>query len=130
MVENGVLTEIGTSGGGDPFVHSIQNAVAGQSLNYNGSNWVNGGVQDDNFVISQEQLTEAFRDPVDNGPFFMANSIRIKRRATGGGAGAPASLLNAELAFNEDDSKLYIGVGDNGSGVATSILTASGPGII
>ena len=58
----------------------------------------------------------------------MANQIRIKRRAAGGGAGSPASLMNAELAFNEDDSKLYIGVGDNGAGVATSIITLGGPG--
>lgn len=58
----------------------------------------------------------------------MANQIRIKRRAAGSGAGSPSSLLNAELAFNEDDSKLYIGVGDNGSGVATSILALGGPG--
>ena len=58
----------------------------------------------------------------------MANSIRIKRRAAGGGTGAPSSLLNAELAFNEDDSKLYIGIGDNGQGVATSVLTLGGPG--
>ncbi|MAH29317.1 MAG: hypothetical protein CL959_01370 [Euryarchaeota archaeon] len=36
--------------------------------------------------------------------------------------------MNAELAFNEDDSKLYIGVGDNGAGVATSIITLGGPG--
>lgn len=27
----------------------------------------------------------------------MANTIRIKRRAAGGAAGAPASLANAEL---------------------------------
>ena len=58
----------------------------------------------------------------------MANQIRIKRRAAGGGAGAPSSLMNAELAFNEDDSKLYIGIGDNGAGIATSILTLGGPG--
>ena len=30
----------------------------------------------------------------------MANTIRIKRR-TSGTAGAPSSLANAELAFNE-----------------------------
>lgn len=29
----------------------------------------------------------------------MANTLRIKRRAAGGAAGAPASLANAELAF-------------------------------
>jgi hypothetical protein len=31
----------------------------------------------------------------------MSNTIRIKRRANGGGAGAPSTLANAELAFNE-----------------------------
>jgi len=37
----------------------------------------------------------------------MANTLRIKRRAAGGAAGAPASLANAELAFNEQDNTLY-----------------------
>jgi len=38
----------------------------------------------------------------------MANTLRIKRRATGN-AGAPASLENDELAFNEVDNILYYG---------------------
>ena len=38
----------------------------------------------------------------------MANTLRIKRRAAGGGAGAPASLANAELAFNEQDTTLSV----------------------
>lgn len=58
----------------------------------------------------------------------MANQIRIKRRASSGSAGAPASLLNAELAWNEADSVLYIGYGDNGSGVATSVVGVAGNG--
>lgn len=60
----------------------------------------------------------------------MANVIRIKRRLVGGGAvaGAPASLKNAELAFNEVDQKLYYGKGDNGSGDATSIIAIGGVG--
>ena len=41
----------------------------------------------------------------------MSNTIRIKRRANGGGAGAPASLANAELAFNEETNVLYYGTG-------------------
>ena len=45
----------------------------------------------------------------------MANTIRIKRRASGN-AGAPASLQNAELAFNEVDNILYYGKGTGGSG--------------
>lgn len=60
----------------------------------------------------------------------MANVIRIKRRLNEGGAqsGAPSSLKNAELAFNEVDQKLYYGKGDNGSGVATSIIAIGGVG--
>ena len=59
----------------------------------------------------------------------MANTLRIKRRLAGGAAGAPASLANAELAFNEQDSTLYYGVGTGGAGgTATSILAIAGPG--
>ena len=58
----------------------------------------------------------------------MANQIRIKRRASTGSAGAPASLLNAELAYNEADNILYYGYGDNGSGVATSVVAIAGSG--
>jgi len=51
----------------------------------------------------------------------MANIIRIKRRLDEVGAlsGAPPSLLNAELAFNEVDNTLYYGRGDDGSGTAS-----------
>lgn len=59
----------------------------------------------------------------------MANTVRIKRRAAGGAAGAPASLQNAELAFNEQDSTLYYGVGTGGAGgSATSIIAIGGSG--
>ena len=58
----------------------------------------------------------------------MANQIRIKRRASTGSAGAPSSLKNAELAFNEADNVLYYGYGDNGSGDATSIVGIAGSG--
>jgi hypothetical protein len=59
----------------------------------------------------------------------MANTIRIKRRAAGGGAGAPASLANAELAFNEQTNILYYGTGTSGAGgSATSIITIAGNG--
>lgn len=58
----------------------------------------------------------------------MANTIRIKRRAAGGAAGAPASLKNAELAFNEQDNSLYYGYGDAGSGNASSIVPIAGKG--
>ena len=58
----------------------------------------------------------------------MANILRIKRRVVGGAAGAPSSLKNAELAFNEVDDTLYYGKGDNGSGDATTIPAIAGLG--
>lgn len=59
----------------------------------------------------------------------MANTIRVKRRASGGGAGAPASLENAELAFNEQTNILYYGTGTGGSGgSATSVIAIAGNG--
>ena len=59
----------------------------------------------------------------------MANTIRIKRRANGGGAGAPATLANAELAFNEQTNILYYGTGTGGAGgSATSIIPIAGNG--
>jgi hypothetical protein len=58
----------------------------------------------------------------------MANTIRIKRRASGN-AGAPSSLENAELAFNEVDDILYYGEGTGGlNGSATTILAIAGSG--
>ena len=60
----------------------------------------------------------------------MANTIRIKKRASSGDDGAPSSLASSELAFNESDLKLYYGFGDNGSGVATSIITIGGAGAL
>lgn len=55
----------------------------------------------------------------------MANTLRIKRRASGG-AGAPASLQNAELAFNEVDNVLYYGKGTGGSGGSATTVDAIG----
>jgi len=58
----------------------------------------------------------------------MANTLRIKRRASGD-AGAPSSLANAELAFNEVDDTLYYGEGTGGAGgTATTILAIGGSG--
>lgn len=58
----------------------------------------------------------------------MANTIRIKRRASGN-SGAPTSLENAELAFNEVDDVLYYGEGTGGAGgTATSVLAIGGSG--
>jgi len=59
----------------------------------------------------------------------MSNTIRIKRRANGGGAGAPTTLANAELAFNEQTNILYYGTGTGGvGGSATSIIPIAGNG--
>ena len=63
----------------------------------------------------------------------MANTIRIKRRNSGGSPGdAPSSLMNGELALNEvggsGSSVLYYGYGDAGSGVAASVVAIAGPG--
>lgn len=58
----------------------------------------------------------------------MANTIRIKRRASGS-AGAPSSLENAELAFNEVDDILYYGKGTGGvGGSATTVEAIAGSG--
>ena len=58
----------------------------------------------------------------------MANTVRIKRRSSGA-AGAPSSLANAELAFNEVDDILYYGKGAGGAGgTATTIETVGGKG--
>lgn len=59
----------------------------------------------------------------------MSNTIRIKRRANGGGAGAPSSLANAELAFNEQTNICYYGTGTGGvGGLATSVIAIGGSG--
>lgn len=57
----------------------------------------------------------------------MTSVIKIKRRASGGSAGAPSALASGELAYNEADNKLYYGGGDSG-GAATSILAIAGSG--
>lgn len=58
----------------------------------------------------------------------MANTIRIKRRSAST-TGAPSSLASAELAFNETSTGriLYYGLGDDGFGVATSVIAIAGP---
>lgn len=59
----------------------------------------------------------------------MSNTLRIKRRAANGSPGAPSSLLNAELAFNEADGILYYGFGTGGAGgSATQVIAIGGPG--
>ena len=60
----------------------------------------------------------------------MSNTIRIKKRSASGSAGAPSSLSPSELAFNENDLKLYYGFGDDGNTppAASSIITIGGAG--
>ena len=53
----------------------------------------------------------------------MADVIRIKRRVSGS-PGAPASLANAELAYNEADHILYYGEGTGGAGGTASVIAA------
>ena len=55
----------------------------------------------------------------------MANTIRIKRRASGN-AGAPGTLSNAELAYNEVDDVLYYGKGAGGVGGSATTIEAIG----
>lgn len=58
----------------------------------------------------------------------MTNTLRIKRR-TSGSPGAPTSLENAELAYNEVDDVLYYGKGTGGAGgTATTIPAIAGSG--
>lgn len=60
----------------------------------------------------------------------MANTIRIKKRAGTGNAGAPTTLAPSELAFNENssDRKLYYGLGDDGDGTSSSVIAIGGDG--
>jgi hypothetical protein len=62
----------------------------------------------------------------------MSNAIRIKRRAAGSTTGAPGSLQNAELAYNESDGGngvLYYGYGTGGEGgTATQVVAIGGDG--
>jgi hypothetical protein len=58
----------------------------------------------------------------------MAQKIRIKRRAGGGGVGAPTTLASAELAFNEASKILYYGLGDAGGGEAQTVIAIGGEG--
>jgi hypothetical protein len=57
----------------------------------------------------------------------MSNTIRIKRRASGA-SGAPSSLKNAELAFNEVDNVLYYGFGTDINGDANTVISIGGSG--
>ena len=58
----------------------------------------------------------------------MANTIRLKKRASGGASGAPSSLAPSEPAYSEVDNILYYGFGDAGGGAASSVVAIAGSG--
>lgn len=58
----------------------------------------------------------------------MAVGLRIKRRDASGGVGAPSTLLNAEMAFNEANEILYYGKGTGVGGAATTVIAIAGMG--
>lgn len=55
----------------------------------------------------------------------MTTPFRIRRRAAGGASGAPASLLQSELAYSEVDQILYVGQGTGGT---ATVVAIGGPG--
>ena len=55
----------------------------------------------------------------------LSSKILIKRRNQGD-VGPPNSLLNGELSFNEVDEVLYYGLGNDGNGNATNIISIAG----
>jgi hypothetical protein len=59
----------------------------------------------------------------------MTDTLRVKRRLTGS-PGAPGSLANAELAYNEVDHILYYGEGTGGAGgTASTVAPIAGQGL-
>ena len=58
----------------------------------------------------------------------MANTIRLKKRASGGASGAPSSLAPSEPAYSEVDNILYYGFGDAGGNAASSVIAIAGSG--
>jgi hypothetical protein len=58
----------------------------------------------------------------------MANRLRLKRRVSGT-AGAPATLLNGEVAVNEVDNVIWYGKGLGSDGNATSVIAIGGDGV-
>lgn len=57
----------------------------------------------------------------------MANTFRIKRRISGA-PGAPTTLLNAELSYNEVDDILYYGKGLASGVTAAAVIAIGGAG--
>lgn len=61
---------------------------------------------------------------------MAVTAIQIRRRAAGGGAGAPSALKTAEIAYNMADGYFYVGFGDDGGGNATSIKVFAKDGFV
>jgi hypothetical protein len=60
----------------------------------------------------------------------MPDVLRIRRRLVGGaGAGAPAGLFNAEIAYNENDDILWYGKGLGGGNLAVAPIAVGGVGM-
>jgi hypothetical protein len=58
----------------------------------------------------------------------VANRVRLKRRVSGN-VGAPATLLNGEVAVNEVDNVVWYGKGLGQDGNATSVIAIGGDGV-
>jgi hypothetical protein len=58
----------------------------------------------------------------------VANRLRLKRRVSGN-VGAPATLLNGEVAVNEVDNVVWYGKGLGQDGNATSVIAIGGDGV-
>jgi hypothetical protein len=58
----------------------------------------------------------------------LSGTFQVKRRRSG--PGAPASLKSGEMFHNEAEQIVYVGVGDDGNGLATSIIPLTGPGAV
>jgi hypothetical protein len=58
----------------------------------------------------------------------VANRLRLKRRVSGN-TGAPATLLNGEVAVNEVDNVVWYGKGLGQDGNATSVIAIGGDGV-
>lgn len=61
-------------------------------------------------------------------PLPMSNNIVQLKRRLAGETGAPVSLINAEVAFNEVGKVLYYGLGSDNDGNALSIIPIAGEG--
>ena len=57
------------------------------------------------------------------------SKLKIKRNTTNSDAPENTQLVRGELAYNEATESLYVGSGDNGSGLAGSVVNLGGKGL-